>query len=693
MKVTYNWIREYLELKASPQELAQKLTMAGLSVESLEKAGNDWVYDIEVTSNRPDWLSVVGIVHEVAATTGARFKKSDHGPWSMVHGKTTGKRKDGAKPVETTAAFTLTIEDAKGCGLYCGNLIEGVRVGPSPGWLRERLAALGLRSVNNVVDITNFVLLQLGQPLHAFDFDKLAAGAIVVRRARQGEEITLIDGTQKKLTPQVLLICDARRPVAAAGIMGGAETEVKEGTQNILLESAYFDPVVVRRGTRALGVASDSSYRFERGVDVATVKAGRDLATQMIVDICGGRLVAAKTAGHKKPAAAKKIVLPLQEARDILSLPITEAQAAGIFKRLGFGVQRKKKGALAVTVPAVRRDVTIKEDLIEELARVRGYDAIPLTIASIKPFAYEPPVLDSLEAAAQDYFVRAGLKEVITYSLVGPEDYARSSLDIPDDAQRLENFLSRDFQVLRTTLLPSLLAVAAVNINRGNADFEVFETARVCTCRGEERKAGVMLVGNRRSSWSRRSRPYTFFDLKGILEGLMASRVAGECRGQPFASGIFAEGEAAALLSGDTRLAVLGRIGDNVKRAWGIKTKEDIFAAELCLDAVLKACRPGKTFRPLETLPSVRRDVSLVAGPLASFDRIKKLVSEQAAGVARETALVDVYEGKEIPQGSVGLTVSVTYADPGRTLTDEEVNRVHQGVLDRLVRDLGVQLR
>ncbi len=691
MKVTYNWIKEYLDLKVGPQALAQKLTMAGLNVEALDEVGGDWVYDIEVTSNRPDWLSVAGIVHEVAAVTGARFKKAGG------KGSRRPAKKATARPVTKPAGdlppLSLSIEDAKGCGLYCGNLITGVRVGPSPGWLRERLTALGLRSVNNVVDITNFILFQYGQPLHAFDFDKLGGGTIIVRRARPGEEIALIDGTQKKLSPAVLLICDARRPVAAAGIMGGGDTEVKEGTQNILLESAYFDPVVVRRGARSLGAVSDSSYRFERGVDVATVMTARDAATRMIIDLCGGRLVSSKTAGPKKPAQAKKIMLVLAEACDILSLAVSEAEAMGIFRRLGFGVRRKKKGVLEVTVPALRRDLTIKEDLIEELARVRGYDAIPLTRAAIKPFDFEPPAIDGLEAAAQDYFVRCGLKEVITYSLVGPEDYAKSSLDIPDDAARLDNFLSQDYRILRTTLIPSLLGVATLNVNRGNTDLEVFETARVCTHQGEARRAAFLLVGNRRASWSRRSRAYTFFDAKGIVEGLASSLGVEEKAWQPHSCGVFAEGAACALVSGVRRLAALGRVEDRVKRLWGMKTKEPLFAAELYLDEILKACRGRKTLRAFETMPSVRRDISCVAGPQAPFARIRKLVLEQAQGAAKDVALADIYEGKEIPQGRLGLTLSVTYADPRRTLTDEEVNRVHQAVLDRLVRDLGVQLR
>jgi len=695
MKVTYNWLREYLDIRVRPQELAQKLTMAGLSVESLTQAGPDWVYDIEVTSNRPDWLSVIGIAHEVAAATGARFKKS-----SVVSRQTSARPRAPKIPVSAKdkaagvpKEFSIKIEDQKGCGLYCGSLITGVRVAPSPAWLRERLTALGVRSVNNVVDITNFVLLQYGQPLHAFDYDLLAGPAIVVRRARQGEEIALIDGTHKKLTPEVLLICDAKRPVAAAGIMGGAATEVKEGAQNILLESAYFDPVLVRRGTRALGVGSDASYRFERGVDVSTVKTARDAATRMIIDICGGTLVAAKTSGHKQPAKAKKITIALAEARDILSLSISEAQAAGIFKRLGFGVRRGKKGELTVTVPAARRDLSIKEDLIEELARVRGYDAIPLTHASIKPFAYETPPIDVLEAAAQECLMRSGLKEVITYGLVGPEDYAKSSLELPAAAARLKNFLSQDYQVLRTTLIPSFLNIAALNINRGNAAFEVFETARVTTQEGEGRQAALMFVGNKRATWSCRSQAYTFFDIKGAVEELAASlRVKGGVW-EPSLAPVFALGEAALFAVAGSLLGIVGRVSDGVKRRWGVKTKEPIYIAELFLDAFLKTAGPQKTFSPFETLPCVRRDVSLIAGPQASFRRIHKLILEQGAGMVQEAALADTYTGKEIPPGRVGLTLGVTYAEPGRTLTDEEVNRVHQGVLDRLVRDLGVQLR
>ncbi|MGE5279807.1 MAG: phenylalanine--tRNA ligase subunit beta [Deltaproteobacteria bacterium] len=688
MKVTYNWLKEFLDLKAAPQELAEKLTMTGLSVAALERAGDDWVYDIEVTSNRPDWLSVVGIAHEVAAATGARFKRQVPGPQPVAHGMKGEKTAAGGGP-----QFTISIEDPQGCGLYCGNLIAGVRVGPSPAWLAQRLAAVGVRSVNNVVDITNFILLQYGQPLHAFDFDRLAGLAIVVRRARRGEEIALIDGSQKKLTPEVLLICDADRPVAAAGIMGGSATEVTGATRRVLLESACFDPVVVRRGTRVLGVASDSSYRFERGVDVATVTAARDAATRMIVALCGGALLAARTAGSQKPAPCRKITVSLAEAGSILSLPIGATEATGIFRRLGFAVRRMRKGQLAVTVPALRRDVQIKEDLIEELARIRGYDAIPLTDAAIKPFVYEPPAIDALEASVQDYLVRSGLKETVTYSLVGDDDYLRTSLEVPPDAARLANPPSQDYRVLRTTLIPSLLSVAALNISRGNTDLELFETARVYAPKGELRCATLLLAGSRRATWVRRSRRYEFFDVKGIVEGLAAFLGIEGGAWLPSTSPVFAPKEAVFFSASGILIAELGRVEEKVLRQWGIKGREPVFAAEFYLDKVLRVARPQARFRPFETLPSVRRDVSLTAGPQAPFDRIRELILREARGFVREVALADTYEGKEIPADRTGLTLCVTYADPGRTLTDEEVNRVHQGVLDRLVADLGVALR
>jgi phenylalanyl-tRNA synthetase beta chain len=439
MKVTYSWLKEFVDVRLAPEVLGERLTMAGLSVAALDRVGDDWVYDIEVTSNRPDWLSVRGIAREVAAITGAKLKKASKGE---------GRRKKEEK-TKTAASFLLSIENPKDCPLYCGTLIAGVKVGPSPQEIVRRLEALGVRPVNNVVDITNICMLECGQPLHVFDFDKLARSSIIVRRAKAGEKLVLLDGAEKNLTKDVLVIADAAQPVAIAGVMGGHDAEVTAATKNILLESAVFDSVVVRRGARILGVATDASVRFERGVDAAATKTASDRAAEMILDVAGGEISAAKMAGHQNPGKNKKLLFSLREARESLGLALPTAKTKNILINLGFGVRPKKGDVFEVTVPAARRDVKIKEDIVEEVARSVGYDRIPLTAPRIKPFVYEAPAIQRVVTVARKFLVAAGCKEAVTYSLVSDDDYKRSLIDGAGEALALVNPLSVDARLLR----------------------------------------------------------------------------------------------------------------------------------------------------------------------------------------------------------------------------------------------------
>ncbi len=682
MRITYSWIKEFLEITMSPDKLAASLTMAGLSVASLERVGDEWVYDIEVTSNRPDWLSVRGIVHEVAAVTGARFKKTVPRPTSHVR---TGKSR-------SADGFSLRIDDTKGCGLYWGGLLRNVKVGPSPAWLKNRLEALGVRSVNNVVDITNHEMLEFGQPLHAFDFDKLDGGAIVVRRARANEPIVLIDGTEKKLTGDILVIADQKKPVAAAGIMGGRDTEVSDKTANILLESAYFDPVTVRRGARCLGLGSEASYRFERGVDVATVRTAFEKAITRIVEVTGASFVGARAVGSAKPPAPRRIIFDLAQASDVLGMEMKAVEATNCLKRLGFSV--KKKGKLFEAIaPAFRRDIRAKEDIFEELARIKGYEEIPLTSPSIKPFVYHAPVVLSLEASARRAMTGMGFKESLTYSLTNEAEYKKLGLSVPDDALLLENPLSQEYHILRTTLAPGLLGCVALNISRGNRDLEIFEVARTYRLGKETVTLGAALAGRRRNSWEMASSCYTFFDAKGMIEALLASLgivdfsfVASQ---RPFADKI----ACVDIFIGSATAGYIALLSQAAKREEGIKTKDDIFLAELDLEEAAAARIPRRAYKPLASVPSIHRDISLIAGPGSPFARLEALVKKVAGDVVRSVALAGLYEGKEIPQGHVGLTMGVDYGVANKTLTDAEVNSLHQRVLEALVQECGVVLR
>ncbi len=684
MKISYSWIKEYVDIKITPEKLEEKLSMAGLSVASLEKAGDDWVYDIEVTSNRPDWLSVRGIVREVAAITNSKLVSSPVHRFTGLKNKKingqTGKRAN---------RLNISIEDTKGCTLYYGNLICGVKVGPSPRWLQKKLEAVGLRSINNVVDITNFCLMEYGQPLHAFDHDKLGEGAIVVRRARGGESLVLIDGSDKKLAPEVLVIADGKKPVAIAGIMGGRDTEVSEKTTTVMLESACFDPVVVRRGTRALGVASDSSYRFERGVDVAIVKTALEAATEMIESLCSGALAERKQAGSAKEALRRKVIFRLQNARDILSIPVTLKEARDILEKLGFGVRQKSKDTLEVTVPGFRRDIKIEQDLTEEIARAYGYEKIPLTIPEIKAFSIEPDRMQKLEKTVKDLLVAMGLKETVTYSLIADESYSKSGLERPQDPLALKNPLSSDYRILRTTLVPSLLECAAFNINHNNPDLEIFEIAHVFDKRSERLSLGILLSGAKRSSWGKEAKDYTFFDLKGILEVLF-----GELRVEGYRLESSTKNWLECCIkSGEDTLACLAKVPETVKRNYGIKSKEDVFVAELSLDILAGRANFTKVFKPLSSIPSISRDISVLAADAVSFETIKGLIEKNTLGYLKRIRLLECYQGKEIPAGHKGLTISLEYGSETKTLTDAQINPVHENVLEALVKELSLTLR
>lgn len=676
MKVTYSWLKEFVDIRLEPQALSERLSMAGLTVASLQQAGDEWVFDIEVTSNRPDWLSVRGIAREVAAMTGKQFK--------------------AAKPenvkLQKKCAVAIKIENRADCSLYFGRSIKGVKPGPSPEWLRKRLETMGTRSVNNIVDITNYCLFELGQPLHAFDLARISGAEINVRRARPGETIVLIDGSQKKLTPNTLVIADHKKPLAAAGIMGGKDSEVTLATKDILLESACFNPVLVRRGTRELGVASDSSYRFERGVDIETVAAGLQAATEMILKYCGGSIEETAMGGSVKREAGKPIAFDISEARDILGLDLTDREAERILKGLGFSVRRAKSRWL-VAVPLFRRDIKGKQDITEEIARIYGYEKIPLTQPHIRPCAMKVSPAWQAESKTREFLKCAGLQEVITYSLLSQKDYEQTGLSLPEAALRLKNPLSQDYGVLRTTLVPGLMQSAAYNIKRGNTDFAFFEVAHVYSREKEGLSLCLLLCGERRETWTRQARPYDFFDLKGICAGLFEELGIGGWNIEHAQEAFLRAGSCAGICFYKEKAGVLGQVNEQVKKAWDIKSKKEIFVAELDLDVLAARMHLNKRVHSIAETPSITRDISVLVSPETTFEKIYGLIRQKAGQYLRSIKLVERYEGKGLPEGKSALTINLEYGSGDKTLTDEEIAPVHKAVLDSLVNELSLSLR
>ncbi|PIR65649.1 MAG: phenylalanine--tRNA ligase subunit beta, partial [Candidatus Omnitrophica bacterium CG10_big_fil_rev_8_21_14_0_10_43_8] len=368
MRFTYSWLKEYIDVKLKPKELAEKLTMAGLEIEAVSQADGEWVFEAEVTTNRPDWLNIIGIAREVAAITDEKMAATKAGQHSSA---STGR---AAQP-KSAANCIIQVLDKQSCPRYTGRIITGVKVAPSPEWLIKRLKSIGVRSVNNIVDITNFVLFETGQPLHAFDFDKLSGGRIIVRRAKGNEQIVTIDGVTRKLDLSMLVIADENAPVAIAGIMGGKGTEVTESTKTILLESAYFDPAITRKVSRCLGLGSDSSYRFERGVDLAGVKTASDRASALIAAIAGGLTGKIIDIG-KKSITQANVLVNFQKVNDVLGTNVPTKEISRILKALGLKSGKTSKAGAVFTIPSWRRDLKKEEDLIEEIIRIYGYDKI-----------------------------------------------------------------------------------------------------------------------------------------------------------------------------------------------------------------------------------------------------------------------------------------------------------------------------
>ena len=457
MKISIKWLNDYVDVNVPIETLSQRLTMAGLEVEKIEKVGGDTVFELEITPNRPDCLNMLGLARETSAILNVSFNPPKINPVAYPKKK-----------------CDITIDDNEGCLGYIGALVENVNIGKTPKDMLARLNALGLRSINNIVDITNFVLLETGQPLHAFDYDKLAGGKIVVRRASKGEKIVTIDDVERELDPSILVIADAERPVAIAGVMGGKETEVTASTKNILLESAYFDPILIRRASRKLGLSTDSSYRFERGVDKEMVDTGSVRALGLILELAQGAVLARSMTGAlKTKKSLKKILISLDEINHHIGAKLNTAKCRTILKKLGFSVQSDDRNHFKIQPPPFREDIKGKPDIVEEIIRIIGYDNLPLTVPSIimSNISVDP------RRGKRDKIARnlcsQGLNEVITYTMINQAELDRARQHHLA-GQKIQNPLTQDYEMMRPTLLPSLLSILRNNINKGQKNVQFF---------------------------------------------------------------------------------------------------------------------------------------------------------------------------------------------------------------------------
>src|SRR5437762_3180676 len=507
MKVSYNWLKEFVEITENPPELGDRFTSVGLAVDALEPHGNDTTFELDVATNRPDCLSHLGVAREIAAIYGSELKPP------RVEVQENDQR--------AADVFSISIVDPDLCARYCGRYIANVKIGPSPDWLAARLELLGVRSINNVADITNYVMLGLGQPLHAFDADTLEGQQIIVRRANLDEKMKTLDGVERELNPSMLVIADANRAVAVAGVMGGAETEISANTKNVVLESANFDPVSIRKTSRALGLSTEASYRFERGADVEMARFACDRAAVLIEEVAGGTIFRDVIDVYPRRRTPVTATLRRQKIQGFLGVPVEDAIVEGIFQRLGFNITKHSHDGWTVEVPSHRVDISREEDLLDEIARHHGFDRFPSTLPKWSGFGSHLP-FESDERFLRSRLAAAGYSETIPMAFSDESTERKFHPQI--EPVKLINPMAENEAVLRTSLIPSMLRTIQWNTYHGIRDLQLYELGKVYWDGGETRSLIIAATGSLRpKSVHEAEREFGFYDIKGDVEDLLRS--------------------------------------------------------------------------------------------------------------------------------------------------------------------------
>ena len=638
----------------------------------------DYILDIAITPNRPDWLSMVGVAREVAALCDTRIKRRE-----------VSLHEDG-KPARDMVQ--VEIEDPQGCPRYAARVIEDVKIKESPFWLKRKLQSADMRSINNVVDITNLVMLELGHPLHAFDYELFKQKKVVVRRAKDKEKFITLDQVERTLNQEVLLITDGMKPVAIGGIMGGLESEVSSYTRTILLESAYFDPKVIRRGRIFLGIATESSQRFERGADPNGVVKAIDRAGELLESLAGGKVLKGVVDSYPSPIHPVRINLRPQRVNKILSTDLESQQIKNMLGALDLSV--KENHDLEVEAPTFRPDLTREIDLIEEIARIYGYGNIKTTLRAGGDLVTKIHWEDSVSLRIKEFLVGRGFFELITNNLVDPDILNRLNPDTP--AVTIQNPLSRDLSVLSTTLAYNLLSVVSRNKNRLEKNIRIFELGKVFIARRnqlpEERlHLGIAISGDRSPRhWETKEEEVDLYDLKGILEELF-NHLSIPFEITPGENVIVNPDNCFYIQMKETKMGYLGGISKEISDIFDIKDR--VFWAELDLEEVFAHVPRRKEFSPLPKFPPVDRDIAVVVDELLLSREIIDKIKNVGGSTVEKVVLFDMYSGKQIPAGKKSLAYSIRYRLKEKTLTDEEVEKIHQKVISELEKSFGATLR
>jgi phenylalanyl-tRNA synthetase beta chain len=680
------------ELELGPDSSALMILDTGMPVgQPLNRALGltDPVLEIDLTPNRADCLSIIGICREIAAIE-----------------KTKVQLPDVPEPVPGDAISQLTsvtIEAPALCPRYAARVLTDITVGPSPFWLQDRLRSVGLRPINNVVDITNFVMMETGQPLHAFDFDRLADHRIVVRTAAGGDRFTTLDGQERRLSDDTLMICDGEKPVAVAGVMGGLNSEIEDTSTRVLIESACFNPASIRRTAKRFNLGSDASYRFERGVDPEGCIRAMERAAGLMAEICGGKFVDGIIDAHPGPVTPRVIALSVGRTNRVLGTDLTGDQITHLLQSVEFDVQPTEGDQLSVQSPSFRMDISRPEDLMEEVARLHGYNRIPTTFPAITDSKATLSPAISFRERVKALMTGFGFVEAITYSFNAEKDYDRLGLSDDDPKRRfvsLLNPLTESQSVMRTSLVPGLLGTVHHNISQQIRHLKLFEIGQTFisgienTLPDEKEIISALWTGSRiENTWHDKNIPCDFYDLKGVAEGLLAALRVDAVRftrlkttGFPY----YHPDVAADIFSGETLIGVIGEISPHVCKAFDIE--QPVFLFELDA-ATLSILTPStRQAHALPRYPAISRDITIIVDGKIEGLTLQHHLAQLDEPLIESIRLVDVFEGKTIPKGKKSLSFRITYRSDTETLVDDTINNIHHRMARHLVKNFDAAL-
>ena len=682
MKISYNWLGELVVLTLNPKELAQRLTMAGLAVEAVEPIRDDHILDFDLTSNRPDALSHLGIAREAALVCGTALSAQ------------AITLNEADERVESAAAVEILDPDL--CPRYAARVVRGVKVAPSPKWLVDRLESIGQRTVNNIADITNYVMFEMNQPTHAFDLNLLRGRRIIIRRPHAGEQITTLDGFDRELSSEMLVIADEDRAVAIAGVMGGADTEINDQTKDVLIESAYFNPASIRHTARVLGMDTEASYRFARGADPGAQLRAADRVAQMIAEIAGGQVL--KGAIDVYPTRITRDPVLVRESRidRLTGLKVSIEQAAEILRKLEFDIELNAVDKqLSATAPSFRIDISREEDLVEEVARHVGYDLVDVTLPSWSG-AGKYLNGDKHRRNVRRALTALGFDEAISFSFVsGERDQMFRRSDRP--AATLSNPIDVNQSEMRASLTTGLLDAVQHNFNQGTRDVKLFEIGRVFDAVGvderpsEREVLGMAMTGSVFPDDWRGSKQLEVYDLKGAIEVVMSTlNISGFTIHRARVEYLH-PGQSAVLALDGEEIVRFGRLHPRVASLY--KFRQPVFIGELEFEKLLALPADRVRYSALARFPAASRDVSALVPDTVMWGDIEKAVRDLGILEIVSVRVFDMYKSKEMPEGFHSLAFRVIYRGEGRTLTDEELAGMHERVRVLLKDRFGAQLR